>query len=88
MNRRLGVLTRVVEAKSLVNLVNINFKLTESELKAVRNNIPWIQEVNDFIKIYIKAYHDPQLTLKDDSEIGPIFQVGMLNGYMVLRWVR
>ncbi len=37
-------------------------------------------DVDEAIKTYIEAYHDPQLTLPDDCETGPIFQAGMSAG--------
>jgi hypothetical protein len=52
----------------------------ESELKAVCEFILWNQEVNNSVTNHIEAFHDPQLTLKNDSETGPTFQAGMCAG--------
>jgi len=72
--------TRVSAEDRKLILVNNKINLTESELKAVCDIMPSNQEVNYFIKIYLKAYHDTQLTLKDDSETRPILQAGMAAG--------
>jgi hypothetical protein len=52
----------------------------ESELKAVREIIPSNQEVIDSVTNHIDTFQHPQLTLKGDSETGPILQAGMLAG--------
>ena len=49
----------------------------ESGLVTVRRITLLKADVDEAIKTYIEVYHDPQLTLKNDSGTGPTFQAGM-----------
>jgi hypothetical protein len=52
----------------------------ESELVTVRRIVLSRDDVEEAIKTYIEAYHGPLLSLRDDYNMRPIFQAGMLAG--------
>ena len=56
----------------------------ESELVTVRRITLSKADIDEAIKAYIEAYHGPPLSLRDDYNMRPIFQAGMLAGHKLV----